>query len=402
MTKQPESVQGSVHADFERVAAVFRKQLEASQGGAALCIYHRGEKVVDCWGGSRDEHGTPWSEDTLALSFSTTKGVTSTLLHMLVDRGLLDYDDPVCEYWPEFEAHGKSEITVRQLMCHEAGLFGVRGMVDHARRILDWDYMVEALGDAVPAHEPGRAHGYHGLTYGWLVGELCQRVSGRRFGEMLETEIAQPLGLDGLYVGVPGEALDRRARQIGSAVLDSEGEGVRAIQRWLRGINRLMSWVGQPIDFEHFADALMPRGIEELDMDSAAYAQAAIPSANGMFTARSLARMYAALAGDGELDGVRLLRRETLWRATEVQNTGSGLVIPLPMHWRLGYHRVAALGIPVTRAFGHQGLGGSGAWADPERELALAYTVNSGTGTPFGDLRILRIGTAALRCAEAR
>ena len=163
-------------------------------GGAALCVYHRGECVVDTWGGVRNREGDPWERDTLALSYSTTKGVASTLLHILVDRGLVDYDAPVAEYWPEFAAAGKDSITVRQVMCHEAGLYDVRGMIDHARRMLDWAYMTEVLAAARPAHEPGATHGYHGLTYGWLVGEIVERVSGMSFSEFLARELAEPLG----------------------------------------------------------------------------------------------------------------------------------------------------------------------------------------------------------------
>jgi CubicO group peptidase (beta-lactamase class C family) len=170
----------------------------------------------------------------------------------------------------------------------------------------------------------------------------------------------------------------------------------------VRGINRLLRVVGQPIDLEQIGSALIPEGMDELDMDSDEYAMASIPAANGMFTARSLAKMYAALANDGELDGVRLLSRDTLWRATEVQNRTMGRVIPVPMHWRLGYHRVPTLGPSIPNGFGHQGFGGSGAWCDPDRDIAVALTLNSGVGTPFGDLRIVRIGTAALRCAEKR
>ena len=121
-----------------------------------------------------------------------------------------------------------------------------------------------------------------------------------------------------------------------------------------------------------------------------------------MFTARSLARMYAMLANDGELDGVRLISREAVWRATEVQNRSMGRVIPFPMHWRLGYHRVPTLGFAMPNGFGHFGFGGSGAWADPDRQLAVALTLNSGVGTPFGDLRMVRLGTSAARCAERR
>lgn len=393
---------GFVHPDFRRVARVFERQIPRRVGGAALCIYHRGEKVVDCWAGTRDVEGNPWEEDTLALSYSTSKGVASTLLHVLVDRGLLDYDDPVVEYWPEFGQAGKSEITVRQVMCHEAGLYDIRSMVDHGRRMLDWSYMVEALADAVPAHTPGAAHGYHGLTYGWLVGELVQRVTGKPFAEVLEAELARPLGLDGLYIGLPADQRHRKAQLIPSVVVRRDGDGMRVMQRWSRGLNRVLRLVGAPLDLGRIGSALMPHGIEEVDFDSEDFASASIPAANGTFTARSLARLYAVLAADGEFEGVRLLRRETLWRATEVQNRTVDRVIPVPMHWRLGYHRVATFGPSVRSAFGHAGFGGSGAWADPERELAVALTLNSGVGTPFGDLRIVRIGTAALRCADRR
>jgi CubicO group peptidase (beta-lactamase class C family) len=395
-------LRGTVHPDFKRVARVFERLLPEEVGGAALCIYHRGEKVVDCWGGTRDLAGNPWQEDTLSLSYSTSKGVTSTLLHMCVDRGLIDYDDPVRKYWPEFAHAGKADITVRQVMCHEAGLYQIRRMVDHARRMLDWDYMVEALGDAIPCHEPGRSHGYHGFTYGWLVGELIQRVTGKPFTELLQSEIARPLGLDGLYIGLPADQMHRRAQLIPSAITSADGNVLNAMRRWTRGINRVLRVIGQPIDLMALAEALVPEGIEELDFDSPEFLSVPIPAANGMFTARSLAKMYAVLANDGELHGVRLLGRDTLWRATEVQNRGIGRVIPVPMHWRLGYHRVATLGPGIPNGFGHYGFGGSGAFADPDRELAVALTLNSGVGTPFGDLRIVRIGTTALRCAEER
>lgn len=393
---------GFVHPDFARVAHVFERQIPRRAGGAALCIYHRGEKVVDCWAGTRDVEGNPWEEDTLSISYSTSKGVVSTLLHVLVDRGLLDYDDPVAEYWPEFGQAGKGDITVRQILCHEAGLYAIRSMVDHGRRMLEWEYMVEALADAVPAHPPGAAHGYHGLTYGWLVGELIQRATGKPFVEVLEAELARPLGLDGLYIGLPPDQLHRKAQLIPSVVMRQDGDGMRALRRWSRGLNGVLRLVGFPIDLGRISEALMPHGIEDVDFDSEAFASASIPAANGTFTARSLARLYALLAADGEFEGVRLLRRETLWRATEVQNRTVDRVIPIPMHWRLGYHRVATFGPSVRNAFGHSGFGGSGAWADPDRELAVALTLNSGVGTPFGDLRIVRIGTAAIRCAERR
>jgi CubicO group peptidase (beta-lactamase class C family) len=400
--QQGTALRGSIHPDFLRAAEIFAGQLPRSgKGGGALCIYHRGEKVVDCWGGTRDASGHPWKEDTLSLSYSTSKGVASTLLHILADRGLIDYDAPVADYWPEFAAGGKDAITVRQVLCHEAGLYDVRSLVDRASRMLDWEYMTEALADAVPCHEPGRAHGYHGFTYGWLVGELIRRVTGKPFGEALEAELVRPLGLDGCYVGLPEDQRKRRARLLLGA-FQQNGDTLRSLERNVRPLARLLSVSLLPIDLAALGSALIPRGIEELDFNGADFVAAAIPAANGCFTARSLARIYALLANDGELDGVRLLRRETVWHASEVQNRGIGRVIPVPMHWRLGYHRVPTLGVRVQNAFGHFGFGGSGAWADPDRNLAVAMTVNHGIGTPFGDLRMVRISTAAVRCADRR
>jgi len=396
-------LQGHYHPDFARVARTLERLIPRSgKGGAAVCVYHRGEKVVDIWGGTRDEQGTPWQEDTVSLSYSTSKGVASTLLHILVDRGLADYEDPISEFWPEFGRGGKEEITLRQLLCHEAGLYDIRSMVDRATRMLDWQYMVETLADASPVHRPGSAHGYHALTYGWLVGEIVQRLTGKPYSEALETEIAKPLGLDGLYVGLPPDQAHRRAQLILPAVMRSGGDAIERLERYARGVSRLTRVFSGRLELGGLAGALLPRGIEDLDFNSEEFVSVPIPAANGMFTARSLARMYALLAADGELDGVRLLSRETVWRASEVQNRSVGRVIPLPMHWRLGYHRVPTVGVSVPNGFGHFGFGGSGAWADPDRDLAVALTLNSGVGTPFGDLRMVRIGTAAARAADRR
>lgn len=392
---------GTCHPDFWRVARGFERILpRRGQGGAAVCVYHRGEKVVDLWGGTADEQGTPWQEDTLSLSFSTTKGVASTLLHRLADRGLVDYDAPVARYWPEFAAAGKTDIRVRQILCHEAGLYDIRQLVDDASEMLDWNHMVKQLAAATPVHAPGTAHGYHALTYGWLVGEIAQRVTGKPFGELVESEIARPLELDGLYVGLPEGQMPRRARLIDAG--GSQEERMARLVRFAKTINRVFRALRVPIDLRNGAKALLPAGMADFDLNSDEAAAACMPALNGMFTARSLARMYAALAGGGRVDDVELLSPEAVERASAIQNRGIGRVIPVPMHWRLGYHRVAAIGHATPRAFGHSGYGGSGAWADPDRNLAVALTLNSGVGTPFGDLRIVRIGTAACRAAEAR
>ena len=171
---------------------------------------------------------------------------------------------------------------------------------------------------------------------------------------------------------------------------------------YIRRANTTLRALRTKIDLDHLASALMPTGIEDVDFNSLDFLRAVIPSANGMFTVRSLAKVYALLANDGELDGLRLLGRSTVWRASEVQNTTVGRVIPIPMHWRLGYHRVGTLGVRIPNGFGDFGFGGSGAWCDPDRSLSVALTLNSGVGTPFGDMRMVRIATAACRAADRR
>jgi len=398
---------GWLHPDFAPVARALRTQLRRYDGGAAVCVYHRGRCVVDLWGGVRNRAGAPWLRDTMAPSFSTTKGVASTLVHIMVDRGLLDYDERIATYWPEFAQAGKAEITLRQVMTHQSGLYHIRQMIDHVDRMLDWDHMIEAIERAEPIHPPGERTGYHGLTYGFIVGEVLQRVTGERFSDLVEREIAGPLGLDGLYVGAPDEVHDRAAELMWSRAAENlrrappPGLVVRQVgplvargSDWLRG---LLGKVGVDFDLGSLVDALAPRGITGFKFDSGETLRAAIPAGNGLFTARSLAKMYAALSLGGELDGVRLISSSALAKATERQQSSGRLaVLPFDMRWRLGYHGVATpRGFP-RHGFGHFGFGGSGAWADPSRELAVAMIVNCGMGTPFGDTRTARISGAAL------
>ena len=400
------AMDGTLHPDFIPVASALRRQLQSHPGGAAVCVYHRGRCVVDLWGGVRNRAGNPWEQDTLAPSFSTTKGVASTLLHIMADRGLLKYEDQVARHWPEFAQAGKGAITIRHVLAHQSGLYHIRQMIDRAERMLDWEYMIRAIERTAPVHQPGERSGYHGLTYGFLVGEILQRVTGRPFSQLVQDEIAQPLGLDGLYIGAPDDALQRAAELISPppGLLARNGPQVGdALESAATVCRRLLGIFGIDLDLGSILDALAPRGISSFDFGADETLRVAIPAANGLFTARSLARMYAALANSGEIDGVRLLSRDTLKRATQVQTPAPRrAVLPFDMRWRLGYHAVfTTRGIP-HQAFGHFGFGGSGAWADPSRELALGLIVNGGLGTPFGDLRIARISGAALLSVQHR
>jgi CubicO group peptidase (beta-lactamase class C family) len=394
--------EGTWEPAFQSVVDAFDSVMANDRGGAAIAVYHRGVPVVDAWAGTAHADGRPWEKDTLAVSFSTTKGVTATALHMCVDRGLVDYDDLVSKHWPEFAQNGKDAITVRHVLCHEAGLYDVLSLLDTPEQLLDWDAMVHALEAAKPAFEPGTQNGYHAVTFGYLVGEIVRRVSGQTITDFVEHEIAGPLSLDGCSIGLPAGELGRLAELLepppeetaafaGGASGGSGGNNVLA---------QFAEAMGIEISFEVISRAL--GGSTTLEVirrpDSARFP---IPAANGSFTARSLARMYACLGAGGELDGVRLLSPETLARATAIQNDRPDLVIIFPMQWRLGYHLVFTNAGSPEHGFGHNGFGGSGAWADPDRELACAMTLNALSAGLQGDPRFMAVGGAAMTAADA-
>lgn len=384
---------GTVHPDFGGVTPLLSKYLNADDRyGGALCVYHRGEKVIDVWGGRRDDDGTTWNDDTMAVSYSTTKGVTATALHVLADRGLVDIDAPVATYWPEFAAAGKEAVTVRHLLTHTAGLHTIRGSVTDASELLDWDHMVSLLAAQAPDPAPGTGPGYHGVTFGWLVGNVVRNVAGMPLSEFIDTELAKPLGLDGLFIRTPP---DERHR-IATLKPDVTGADGAKAQRQIERLGRFKA-------LEPMADALVVDGMLEILRDGRSY-DAEIPAVNGTFTARSLARLYAALAGGGEIDGVRIMSEEHAARLSELQVDDRDYVIKINMKWRLGYHRAFTAGRPALRSFGHFGFGGSGAWADPETDLAVAFVTNDNTktSTPFADVRLVRLGGKVLKYARGR
>jgi CubicO group peptidase (beta-lactamase class C family) len=388
---------GTVAPDYADVAASLIRQIPADQNaGSAVCVYHRGQCVVDVWGGIKDSEGRPWVADTTAPCFSTTKGVMSTLIHVLVDQGKARYDDSIASHWPEFGCRGKQAITIRQALCHEAGLYRVTEMISKPSEMLDWEHMKRLIADAEPAHDPGNAHGYHALTYGWLVGGIIEAISGKSLQAVLAEELVDPLELDGLFIGMPHNELYRRAELTrGKSVPSGPREGWQeTMMEWLdAGLGRF------GFELSEFNSALNPF-TEEFDWNAEETVQAIIPAVNGQFTARSLARMYAMLAQGGELDGVRLLSRDALREIAQVRSRTRDRVLFIPMHWRMGYHRAFTAGVSAPNAFGHYGYGGSGAFCDPSRELAVALTMNSGAGTPMGSTNMPRIARAAIKAVD--
>lgn len=388
-------LKGYVHPDFYPVAKRLEKQIPTDRhGGAAVCVYFRGERVVDLWGGTKNRQGELWEEDTLALSFSTTKGVASTLLHVLVSKGLAAYDDPVSKHWPEFAAQGKGQITIRQAMHHSAGLYLVEDHVDDGHDILDWKKTLSGMAAAKPAHTPGKGSGYHGLNYGHLIGGIVEGITRKSFAQVLHEELVKPLELDGCYIGLPEAAMSRRAH-----LITRNGVYYRVKKDAKpKGLMKYAAMLG--LDTRTIQKTLMPASEKAFNYNDAAVVQACIPAAAGMFTARSLAKMYAMLANQGEFEGNRFIEVDKFSEISKIHVRTRDRVIGLPMHWRLGYHRLFAVGAKAPKGFAHFGFGGSGACCDPERNIAVAMTLNSGVGTPMGDSRMPFIVGSALKSAD--
>ncbi len=342
--------------------------------GAACAVYHRGRRVVDLWGGLADrDRGTPWERDTLALVFSTTKGIAATCVLRLVERGLLDLDAPLARYWPEFAANGKGAIPVRWALCHKAGLPAVDATLT-MDEVLAWDPVVAAIAAQVPAWEPGTRHGYHARSFGWIAGELVRRVTGTTLGRMFADEIAGPLALD-FWIGLPAREEHRVAALIPAP--PPEDPDVRAL------LDRVMSpetLLGRVITGPSNLFAYDAR------WNRRALHAAEMPSSNGIGTARALARMYAALAH--EVDGVRLLRSETIALARTTQAEGPDAVLGLPTRFGVGFMLPPALSLAAApTALGHPGAGGSLGFADPEAEIGFGYVMNQMQLGTTGDPR---------------
>ncbi len=351
-------IAGTVAPGFEAVreafAANFSNDDPYREVGASLCVYHRGEQVVDLWGGYRDaDRLTPWTPDTLVNVWSTTKGVTAIALATLVDKGLIDYAAPVARYWPEFAAAGKGEITVAQLLSHQAGLPGFAEPIT-LQEFYDWQTVTTRLAAQAPMWSPGTKNSYHAMTFGFLAGELIRRVSGQSVGDFLRDQVAGPLGAD-IHIGLAESEEPRVANLIG------------------------------PLVAAPFDPAMPPEAIaavtnpnmEPTLANDRAWRAAQIPAGNGQATARGLARLYGALAHGGTLDGVKLMSPDTVARMTTVQTTRPDLLLGLAPFWSMGLI-VNDAGVygPAKDTFGHSGWGGSFGCANTGADVAIGYTMN--------------------------
>ena len=363
------AVQGTCDPQFDRVRDEFEHNFsDRGEVGASVAITFDGRTVVDLWGGVADPVSqAPWERDTVVVVWSSTKGATALSAHVLVDRGELDLDSPVARYWPEFAQGGKAEIPVRMLLNHQAGVPAVREQLPQGA-FYDWELMSSALAKEIPFWTPGLQHGYHGLTFGFLVGEVIRRVSGLTPGRFFKEEIADPLDLD-FQLGLPESDEARVSHTIPQPPPDPANLS--------------------PMERAVFTDPTSPTFLMLMnnggymqpgECDTRAAHAAELPSTGGVSNGRGLAGLYAPLANGG----AGLLSEGAIRRMSAVESAGINATILLPTRWALGYVKSIdnrRFGpdnsvILSEEAFGHPGFGGSIGFADPRARMSFGYAMN--------------------------
>ena len=368
-----ELIEGICSPRFEPVRSAFARNFaRRGEHGSAVAVHYQGELVVDLWGGWRNAERTlRWQADTLVNTQSTTKGVVAALVHRLVDEGELGWDTPVARLWPAFEANGKAAITVRQVMSHQAGLCVLDTQLPPGGA-LEWDTVIRALEHQRPVWAPGTRFGYHAVTWPFLVGEIVQRVTGKPLSEVFASELAAPWALD-FHLGLPPSDAPRAAELL------TLPEG------------RDTTPLGAPTPYKERAFRICPP-LPEITVNSQRVR--ALPT-YGFGNARALAELYGGLADGGTRGGRRLLSERAVRAMGDTEVTGEDAVLGSLRRFGLGFwlHYPTRNAVRGSRAFGHPGLGGSFAFADPDRRLAVAYVMN----LPGAYLRAANIELAVYR-----
>jgi CubicO group peptidase (beta-lactamase class C family) len=394
-------IHGEVAPGYEPVREAFgRNFAEHGEIGGAVAVYVDGEKKVDLWGGLADElGGRVWTPDTIVVVFSVTKGAAATLCARLAEQGRLDLDAPVARYWPEFATNGKAGVTIRQVLSHTAGLPVIEDDLT-LEQLIDGRSVAAALARQRPIWAPGTRHGYHGLTFGWLIGEIVARATGQTVGELFGTEIAVPLKLD-FSIGLaaaeePRLALladppapDPAAVEAAIAALDSAEARAMA--------HGLIAAMADPHSLMYrmaMCNGALPTPAAEFWNRRDLHASEQ-PAANGATNARSLARLYAACVG--EVDGVRILSEQALADATAEQATGVDAVMPFRNRFGSGFTLPSeSLRLLSEASFGHLGASGALGFGDARHRVGFGYVTNLIGGAPEGDPRPAGL-VAALR-----
>ena len=376
MTEQAVVVHGFCTQEFGEVANAFARNFsDHGEVGASVSICLDGKPVVDLWGGTADlDSGRPWTQDTMAVVFSATKGMAATCMHMLAERGLLDFNAPVASYWPEFGVNGKEGITVAMALSHQAGVPVWRAELPRFA-LHDFDLVTERLAAEAPVWEPGTMHGYHPVTIGVIEGELMRRITGRTIGTFLREEVARPLQAD-IWIGLP-ESEEHRVATLYLADRDPQSP-------MMQKLANDPAWIGS-----YFINNV---GGDRENVNLPERHAAEIPAAGGIATARGLARLYAPLSRDGAVDDVRLLQSSSLHAMREIRSASDcDVLLRIPTTFTLGFskswgERRLGSGQHVLigkNAFGTPGMGGSMGFADSDARMSFGYVMNrhgSGVG----------------------
>lgn len=375
-------IHGTCKPGFGAVLDAFEANFaEGLEIGAAAAVTVDGEFLVDIWGGDADTDGTPWQHDTIVNVYSTTKTMAATCMLMLADRGELDFDAPVAEYWPEFAQNGKEGVLVRHVMAHTAGLPGFDPPIT-VEQLYDLGGVAANLADQSPWWEPGTASGYHAITQGQLQGEILYRICGLRMAKWFRTEVAEPLDAD-FWMSLPASE-DHRVAALQPPVFAGDELTVNGV--------------------EVSADSMAVKTLTSCPMTAIepatrAWRAAEIPAAGGFGNARSIARIHAALACGGTVDGVRLMSEAGVRRALEAQTDGVDQVLMIRLRHGLGFG--FQLGESFTTEPGQMfwgGWGGSLAAIDLNARLSIAYVMNRMDSDLMGDIRGRRIVEAVQAC----
>ena len=360
------TIEGNCDSRFARMRDAMAENFALREEvGASVAVVIDGRPVVDLWAGFADAARIrPWTADTIMNVFSTTKGLTAMCAHRLASQGRLDIEAPVARYWPEYAAAGKERIPVRMLLNHRAGQPAIRKKLA-VDSLYDWDLMTTSLASEEPWWEPGTIHGYHAVTFGYLLGEVIRRITRKSIGAYFRDEIARPLGIDA-HIGLDAREDVRTADMIGSK---PPGPGE---------FNLFAEAQKRPESATAAAFLNPPTLLKIREINSRAWRGAEIPAANGHTNGRALARVYGALARGGSIDGVNVMAPERIESCSIEQSRGSDEVLMIPTRFSLGFMMSlpdSQMG-PSPRAFGHPGAGGSIGFADPDARIGFGYAMN--------------------------
>lgn len=415
-------------------------QLDDAPAGGSLVVYHHSKCVLATSVGMAQKN-TEWHANTLSINFSTGKGVLVTLVHVLVSNGLLDYDTPICDYWAQFAANGKSDITLRQVLSHQANLFALSHVVSRYKDILDWQNMLNKVATMQPFAPVNKNNNkpyvtaYSALIFGWVIGGLIEKVTNLSLQQALEKYLTKPLNIaNEVFFELPQSHIADVAQMVRNFDMQEKDKPSRRIKPTLKpdSIKTLQTYTKLPsykswqqilanknhdtaittaeinkiyfnpaeLNIKNYTMSLLPNAKENLDYYQPEVMQAVIPAANCVATAAAMAKIYAMLANKGSWMGLQLINKSTFNKISKIQVLGQDAVMPADMQWRLGYHRVFSVfdGVgQVGQGFGHIGYNGSVAWCNPNNGLAMAYAHNYDT-TLLNDIRAFAITEAVIDC----